>query len=88
MLGVDIQDLTAGFICWRRATLEAIDLPTITSKGYSFQIEMKYRALQRGFRLVETPIVFVDRRVGQSKMSRAIVAEALLKVWALRFKPR
>jgi dolichol-phosphate mannosyltransferase len=88
VLGVDIQDLTAGFICWRRATLEAIELPTITSNGYSFQIEMKYRALQRGFRLVETPIVFVDRRVGQSKMSRAIVAEALLKVWALRFKPR
>ena len=49
---------------------------------------MKYRALQHGFRLVETPIVFVDRRVGQSKMSRAIVAEALLKVWALRFKRR
>ncbi len=88
VLGVDIQDLTAGFICWRRATLEGIDLPTITSNGYSFQIEMKYRALQRGFRLVETPIVFVDRRVGQSKMSRAIVAEALLKVWALRFKRR
>ena len=88
VLGVDIQDLTAGFICWRRATLEAIDLPTITSNGYSFQIEMKYRALQHGFRLVETPIVFVDRRVGQSKMSRAIVAEALLKVWALRFKRR
>jgi dolichol-phosphate mannosyltransferase len=86
ILGVDIQDLTAGFICWRRATLEAIDLPTITSNGYSFQIEMKYRALQKGFRLVETPIVFVDRRVGQSKMSRKIVAEALLKVWALRFR--
>jgi len=85
VLGVDVQDLTAGFICWRRATLEAIDLQTITSNGYSFQIEMKYRALKRGFRLVETPIVFVDRRVGQSKMSRAIVAEALLKVWALRF---
>jgi dolichol-phosphate mannosyltransferase len=88
VLGVDIQDLTAGFICWRRATLEAIDLPTISSNGYSFQIEMKYRALQKGFRLVETPIVFVDRRVGQSKMSRAIVAEALLKVWALRFGRR
>jgi dolichol-phosphate mannosyltransferase len=85
VLGVDVQDLTAGFICWRRKTLQAIDLPTITSNGYSFQIEMKYRALQKGFRLVETPIVFVDRRVGQSKMSRAIVAEALLKVWALRF---
>jgi dolichol-phosphate mannosyltransferase len=85
ILGIDIRDLTAGFICWRRATLEAIDLPTITSNGYSFQIEMKYRALTKGFRLVETPIVFVDRRIGQSKMSRKIFAEALLKVWALRF---
>ncbi len=86
ILGVDIRDLTAGFMCWRRRALEAIDLPTITSNGYSFQIEMKYRALRKGMRLVETPIVFVDRRVGQSKMSRAIFMEALLKVWALRFK--
>jgi dolichol-phosphate mannosyltransferase len=88
ILGVEIQDLTAGFMCWRRATLEAIDLPSITSNGYSFQIEMKYRAIRRGFRLVETPIVFVDRRVGQSKMSRAIVVEALAKVWWLRFGRR
>lgn len=85
ILGVDIRDVTAGFICWRRAALEAIDLATVSSNGYSFQIEMKYRALKKGLRLVETPIVFVDRRVGQSKMSRAIFAEALLKVWALRF---
>ncbi len=85
ILGVDIRDLTAGFICWRRGALEAIDLPSITSNGYSFQIEMKYRAIKRGLRLVETPIVFVDRRVGQSKMSRAIFVEALLKVWSLRF---
>jgi len=88
VLGNDVRDVTAGFICWRRRALEAIDLPTITSNGYSFQIEMKYRAIQRGMRLVETPIVFVDRRVGQSKMSRAIFAEALLKVWALRFGKR
>jgi dolichol-phosphate mannosyltransferase len=86
ILGVDVQDLTAGFVCWRRGALEAIELAAITSNGYSFQIEMKYRALQQGLRLVETPIVFVDRRVGQSKMSRAIVVEALLKVWALRFR--
>jgi dolichol-phosphate mannosyltransferase len=85
ILGVDVRDVTAGFVCWRRGALEAIDLATITSNGYSFQIEMKYQALKRGFKIVETPIVFVDRRVGQSKMSRAIVAEALLKVWALRF---
>jgi dolichol-phosphate mannosyltransferase len=85
ILGVDVRDVTAGFVCWRRAALEAIDLATITSNGYSFQIEMKYRAVRKGLRIVETPITFVDRRVGQSKMSRAIVAEALLKVWALRF---
>jgi len=85
VLGVDIRDLTAGFICWRRSALEAIDLSTITSNGYSFQIEMKYRAIKKGLRLVETPIVFVDRRVGQSKMSRAIFLEALVKVWGLRF---
>jgi dolichol-phosphate mannosyltransferase len=85
VLGIDIRDVTAGFMCWRRTALEAIDLPTITSNGYSFQIEMKYRAIKRGLRLVETPIVFVDRRVGQSKMSRAIFVEALLKVWKLRF---
>jgi dolichol-phosphate mannosyltransferase len=88
ILGIEVRDVTAGFICWRRAALEAIDLSTISSNGYSFQIEMKYRALGKGLRLVETPIVFVDRRVGQSKMSRAIFAEALLKVWALRFGRR
>jgi dolichol-phosphate mannosyltransferase len=86
ILGIDVRDVTAGFICWRRHVLEALDLTGIDSNGYSFQIEMKYRAIQQGFRIVETPIIFVDRRVGQSKMSRAIVAEALLKVWALRFR--
>jgi dolichol-phosphate mannosyltransferase len=88
VLGIDVRDVTAGFVCWRRAALEAIDLPTITSNGYSFQIEMKYRATSRRLRVVETPIVFVDRRVGQSKMSRAIVAEALLQVWRLRMVGR
>jgi len=86
VLGVELRDVTAGFIAWRRAALEAIDLSTITSNGYSFQIEMKYRALQKRLRVIETPIVFVDRRVGQSKMSRAIFIEALVKVWGLRFK--
>jgi len=85
VLGVDVRDVTAGFICWRRAALEMIDLSTITSNGYSFQIEMKYRALKKGLRVVETPIMFVDRRVGQSKMSRAIFVEALWRVWKLRF---
>ena len=88
ILGVEVRDVTAGYVCWRRRALEAIDLASITSNGYSFQIEMKYRALQRGMRLVETPIVFIDRRVGQSKMSRAIFAEALVKVWVLRFGDR
>jgi dolichol-phosphate mannosyltransferase len=88
VLGIDLRDVTAGFVCWRRAALEAIDLSTITSNGYSFQIEMKYRAVNRRLRVVETPIVFIDRRVGQSKMSRAIFVEALLKVWGLRFRPR
>ena len=85
ILGIDVRDVTAGFICWRRRALEALDLTTLNSNGYMFQIETKYRALQHGMKIVETPIIFVDRRVGQSKMSRAIVGEALLKVWALRF---
>jgi dolichol-phosphate mannosyltransferase len=84
ILGVDLRDLTSGFICWRRSALEALDLDAIKSNGYSFQIEMKYRALEAGLRVVEVPIVFVDRRVGQSKMSRRIFAEALGMVWKLR----
>ena len=76
--------MTAGFVCYRRSALEAIDLAAIHSNGYSFQIEMKYRAHRAGLRIVEVPIVFEDRRVGQSKMSRAIVAEALWMVWKLR----
>jgi dolichol-phosphate mannosyltransferase len=85
VLGVELRDVTAGFMCWRSTALEQIDLSTITSNGYSFQIEMKYRALKKHLRLVETPIKFVDRRVGQSKMSRAIFVEALVKVWGMRF---
>lgn len=84
ILGVKIRDVTAGFICWRRRALETIDLGSVQSNGYSFQIEMKYRALQAGLRVVEIPIVFVDRRVGQSKMSRKIFLEALGMVWKLR----
>jgi dolichol-phosphate mannosyltransferase len=86
ILGVKVRDVTAGFICWRRAALEAIDLDRIESNGYSFQIEMKYRAISAGLRVVETPIVFVDRRVGQSKMSRKIFAEAMAMVWKLRLR--
>ncbi len=88
ILGVPVRDLTAGFLCWRREVLEAIDLDTIRSEGYGFQIEMKYRAIKAGFRVEEMPIVFVDRRVGQSKMSRRIFLEALTMVWRLRLGPR
>jgi dolichol-phosphate mannosyltransferase len=84
LLGSDVRDLTGGFTCYRRAVLEAIDLDAITSKGYAFQIETTYRAAQAGFRVVEVPIHFVDREEGGSKMSRAIVAEAIWKVPALR----
>ena len=84
LLGVPISDLTGGFKCYRRAVLEAIDLDAIHSKGYAFQIETTYRALRAGFRVVEVPIVFVDREVGGSKMSNSIVLEAVWKVPALR----
>jgi dolichol-phosphate mannosyltransferase len=84
LLGLDIRDLTGGFKCFQAEVLRAIDLPTVTSSGYGFQIELTYRAIRRGFRVVEVPIVFEDRRVGQSKMSRAIVLEALAMVWKIR----
>jgi dolichol-phosphate mannosyltransferase len=73
-----------GFKCFRAEVLRAIDLPTVESTGYGFQIELTYRAIKKGFRVVEVPIVFEDRRVGQSKMSRAIVLEALAMVWKIR----
>jgi dolichol-phosphate mannosyltransferase len=85
VLGVGVRDLTGGFKCFRREVLEAIDLEAISSRGYAFQIEMTYRAIQRGFRVVEVPIVFRDREVGSSKMSRSIVAEAVWRVPLLRF---
>jgi dolichol-phosphate mannosyltransferase len=85
ILGVGVRDLTGGFKCFRREVLEAIDLGSVTCTGYAFQIELTYRALRRGFRVAEVPIVFVDRRVGQSKMSRRVVLEALQKVWWIRF---
>jgi dolichol-phosphate mannosyltransferase len=84
LLGVQIRDLTGGFKCYRRDVLEAIDLDAIHSKGYAFQIETTFRALRAGFRVVEIPITFVDREAGGSKMSRAIVAEAIWKVPLLR----
>ena len=86
ILGMHVRDMTAGFVCYRRQALEALDLSSVKSNGYSFQIEMKYRAHQAGLHIVEMPIVFEDRRVGQSKMSRAIVAEAFWRVWKLRLQ--
>ncbi|HWR30992.1 MAG TPA: polyprenol monophosphomannose synthase [Negativicutes bacterium] len=85
ILGLSLRDLTGGFKCFRREVLEAIDLDGIRSNGYSFQIEMTYRAKCKGFRIVETPIVFEDRTAGKSKMSRKIFLEAVLMVWKLRF---
>jgi dolichol-phosphate mannosyltransferase len=84
ILGLPIRDLTSGFKCFRRQVLEAIDLESVHSNGYSFQIEMTYRAIRRGFKVAEVPIVFVDRRAGQSKMSRQIFLEAMGMVWRLR----
>ncbi|HMO57787.1 MAG TPA: polyprenol monophosphomannose synthase [Roseiflexaceae bacterium] len=88
ILGMPVSDATGGFRCYRRRVLEAIDLAALRSNGYSFQIEMAYRTLQAGFRIGEVPIIFPDRRVGHSKMSRRIVLEALVTVWRLRFEKR
>lgn len=85
ILGLPVSDATGGFRCYRRRVLETLDLGAIQSNGYSFQIEMVYRTRRAGFRVGEVPIIFPDRRVGQSKMSRRIVLEALLTVWRLRF---
>ena len=85
VLGLPIRDLTAGFKAWRRETLARIPLEQIDARGYGFQIEMTTRALRAGAKVVEVPIRFVDRRVGQSKMSETIFIEALTIVWRLRF---
>jgi dolichol-phosphate mannosyltransferase len=84
LLGVRVRDLTGGFKCFHRRVLEAIDLGSVTSRGYAFQIELTYRAVRRGFEVVEVPIRFVDREAGSSKMSRAIVLEAVWRVPLLR----
>jgi dolichol-phosphate mannosyltransferase len=86
VLGTHVRDLTAGFKCFRRVVLETLDLDSIEARGYAFQIEMTYRALRAGFRVVEIPITFVDREEGGSKMSRAIVAEAIWRVPLLRVR--
>jgi dolichol-phosphate mannosyltransferase len=84
--GLRLFDATGGFKCFRRRVLEAIDLKAVGSNGYAFQIEMSFRAARKGFRIVEIPIVFVDRTDGESKMSRAIVREAIWMVWWLRMQ--
>src|SRR5436190_4340215 len=84
LLGVEVRDLTGGFKCFRRKVLETIDLEHVHADGYGFQIELTYRTIQKGFRVVEIPIVFRDRRVGQSKMTARIALEAVWKVPALR----
>jgi dolichol-phosphate mannosyltransferase len=88
VLGVSIKDLTGGFKCFNRRVLEAIDLDSVQSTGYAFQIEMTYRALKRGFTVKETPIVFVERVQGASKMSKKIVVEAITRVPKLRAEIR
>jgi dolichol-phosphate mannosyltransferase len=85
VLGLPIRDLTGGFKIWRRELLESIDLPNITSDGYSFQIETTYRAMKRGARVVQIPVLFHDRVAGKSKLSRRVVLEAAFRVWGFRF---
>jgi dolichol-phosphate mannosyltransferase len=84
--GLPVQDATGGYKCWRREVLEAIDLSSVLSNGYAFQVEMTYRAWRLGYRVKETPIIFADRREGESKMDLSIALEALTIVWRLRFR--
>jgi dolichol-phosphate mannosyltransferase len=88
VLGVGLRDLTSGFKAYSRRALDLIDIATLRSNGYAFQVETTYRALQRGLRVVEIPILFVDRRTGQSKMSRHEIIEGALGVWQMRLARR
>src|ERR1041385_7074332 len=83
--GMPIKDATGGFKCFRREVLEAIDLGKVRSNGYAFQIEMNFKVWSKGFKVIEHPIIFVDRQSGVSKMSRSIVYEAVFMVWKLKF---
>lgn len=87
ILGIPVNDLTGGLKCFRREVLEAVDLESVSSHGYGFQIEVTYRAVKSGFRIKEIPITFSDRQEGQSKMSKRIVLEAAVLVWKLRLRP-
>jgi dolichol-phosphate mannosyltransferase len=84
--GLKVKDTTAGFMCYRVSALSQIDLNKVNSNGYSFQIEMKFKLSRKGFKITETPILFIDRRAGSSKMSRKVVYEAYFMVWKLKFK--
>ncbi|MCB0364365.1 MAG: polyprenol monophosphomannose synthase [Bdellovibrionaceae bacterium] len=87
ILGYPLRDWTGGFNAWRAVVLQGIGLDEVKSEGYSFQIELKFRACSCGFKGTEVPIIFDERREGQSKMSSRIVLEALYRVWLIRFKP-
>jgi dolichol-phosphate mannosyltransferase len=84
--GLPVSDATGGFKCFRRKVLESIDLESVKSNGYAFQIEMSYKVWKKGFRIAEIPIIFLDRRSGISKMSKKIVYEAVFMLWTLRFR--
>jgi dolichol-phosphate mannosyltransferase len=84
--GLPLCDSTGGYKCFRREVLESINLDKIHSGGYSFQIEMNFKAWKKGFRIKEIPIIFIDRAVGKSKMSRAIIREAVWMVWKLKIR--
>jgi len=86
VLGLGVKDLTGGFKCFRRGVLEAIDLDSVESRGYAFQVEVTYRAIQQGFSVVEVPIVFRDRQVGSSKIDGSVIAEAMWRVPLLRLR--
>ncbi len=84
--GLNVKDATGGYKCFRREVLEAINLDLVKSNGYAFQIEMTFKAWKKGFKIIEIPIIFVDRVKGTSKMSKKIVREAVIRVWKLRFR--
>lgn len=86
ILGFDVRDPTAGFVGWRREVLEALDLEEVEASGYVFQIELKYRADQKGYSILEIPITFPDRVAGESKMTADIALEAIYRVWSIRWK--
>ncbi len=84
---IPLADATAGYRCWTRRALEAVQLATLTSEGYSFQVEMSHRAHRQGMKIRETPIIFTDRQFGRSKISRAVLIESMTMPWRLRWRP-